>query len=147
MKNKVTLGITLASLVGNISLLHDKPAPTITPELEKKNPPIKKVELIDRALLDAMITIESNGKVYAYNKHTGAVGLMQLTPIVYKGFCNMSKQDAFNPDKNVACGSLYMHHLLAKYNNNLEKALLHYNNGNKITNKKYGKKVIAKMEK
>lgn len=117
-------------------------------KLEQKEIIVKdKKDLVDAALIDAMITIESSNNPDAYNKHTGAVGLMQLTPVIYKKLCGITKEEAFQPDKNVACGTLFMRHLLNKYNSNIERALLHYNNGHVIRNKKYSKKVLKEKNK
>jgi soluble lytic murein transglycosylase-like protein len=93
-----------------------------------------------------MIIIESSNNARAYNKATGAVGLMQLTPVIYKNLCGLTKEEAFEPEKNVACGSLFMAHLMKKYKGNIEKALLHYNNGYHIRNKEYGKKVLKVLD-
>jgi len=103
--------------------------------------------LIEPSLIKAIIRVESNNKIKAYNKHTGAVGLMQLTPIVYEKICGMTKEEAFNPDMNIACGTIFMHHLMNKFNGNVEKSLLYYNNGHIITNKEYSKKVLYRVDK
>jgi soluble lytic murein transglycosylase-like protein len=96
-------------------------------------------------LLKAMIQVESSGNPKAYNKYSGAVGLLQLTEIVYKNICGLTKQQAFNPEKNVACGALYFQYLLNKFGGNTEKALVFYNSGNSMSNSKYAKKVLNKQ--
>lgn len=99
--------------------------------------------LVDPSLIDAMISIESSGDPNAYNIRTGAVGLLQLKPIIYGKLCGLTKEQAFEPERNVACGSLFFAELLKKYKGNAEAALLHYNNGWRISNYEYSKKVLT----
>jgi len=108
------------------------------------NLPEKPHKMLSRALVEAVVTVESSGNPKAYNKHSGAVGLMQLTEIVYKKICGLTKAEAFEPRRNVACGTLFLNHLLFRFNN-LEKALVFYNNGHTIKNKKYYRKVVEKL--
>lgn len=105
----------------------------------------KNSELIDPELVKAIIAVESSGNPNAYNTATGAVGLMQITPVVYKKVCGLTKTEAFEPEKNIGCASLFLSHLLNRYGGNLEKALLFYNNGYVVRNKKYYKKVINEL--
>lgn len=93
-------------------------------------------------LIKAIIKVESGGNPGAYNKYSGAVGLMQLTPIVYNKICGLSKEEAFEPEKNVACGAMYIQHLLKRFGGNVEKTLMFYNGGGKMVNKSYAKKVL-----
>lgn len=95
---------------------------------------------IDAPLLNAIIIVESNGDVRAYNKSSGAVGLMQLTPVIYKGFCNLTKEQAFEPELNKQCGAKFLAHLITK-RKTLDSALFHYNNGYSGNNQKYVGKV------
>lgn len=101
-------------------------------------------KMLSRALVEAVIAVESSGNPKAYNKHSGAVGLMQLTEIVYKKICGLTKAQAFEPKRNVACGTLFLNHLLYRFNS-IEKALVFYNNGHTVKNKKYYKKVIEAL--
>jgi len=87
--------------------------------------------LIDPKILSAIITIESNNNPLAYNNKTKDVGLMQLSPVVYGKICGMTQQEAFDIQKNIACGSLYFKSLLDRFHGNLEKALEFYNSGNR----------------
>lgn len=108
----------------------------------------KKIEfkkpLVDPKLIDAMIFTESSGNPNVYNK--GAVGLMQLRPIIYNKFCGLTKTEAFNPEKNKECGTKFVAHLIKKYKGDTTKALLHYNNGYKIRHKEYANKVYKNMK-
>lgn len=106
----------------------------------------KSNNLVEPSLIDAIIQVESSGNPLAYNKHTGAIGLMQLTPIIYNKVCGLTKTQAFDPIKNRNCGTLFVGHLLKKYNGNIEKTLLYYNNGHKITNRAYPVKVKKELE-
>jgi len=107
---------------------------------------IGQFSVIDPNITRAVIEVESDGDPYAYNQSSGAVGLMQLTPVIYKNLCGLTKEEAFAPDRNVACGSLFLSHLLKKYRGNVEKALLHYNNGHIITNMDYPVKVQKELQ-
>jgi soluble lytic murein transglycosylase-like protein len=78
-----------------------------------------------------VILIESSNNPKAHNKKEGAVGLMQLRPIVYNKICGMTEQEAFDPVKNVACGSIYLKHLIKRFNGNLGRALQYYNSGHR----------------
>lgn len=85
--------------------------------------------LIDPAVLKTIILIESSNDPDAYNEKEGAVGLMQLRPVVYKEICGLTQKEAFEPTRNIACGSLYLKHLLDRFHGNLERTLHFYNNG------------------
>ncbi len=108
---------------------------------------LKDFSAIDFTLTQSIIQIESSGNPQAYNSNSGAVGLMQLRPIIYNKLCGLTKKEAFDPQNNVACGTLFIKHLLRKYGGNLEKALLFYNNGYIVTNEEYAEKVLAFLEK
>ena len=103
---------------------------------------LRKHSLIDFDLLKSIIVVESNGNENAYNTATGAVGLMQLRPIVYEKICGLTKAEAFVPAQNIACGSLFFKHLTNKFKGNIEKALLYYNNGHEIVNGEYAEDVL-----
>jgi len=116
-------------------------------KLKSDNDQLRAIEfntLVDPAIIKGIIRIESNGDAKAHNKKEGAIGLMQLRPIVYKKICGMEQKDAFNPTKNVACGSLYFKHLLNRFGGNLEQALHFYNSGSPLRNG-YAEKVIKKV--
>lgn len=113
-----------------------------TPETVQKAVFMTEDIMVDPALVQAMITIESSGNPSAYNTRTGAVGLLQLRPIIYGKLCGLTKEQAFDPDKNVACGTLFFSQLLKQHKGNVERALLHYNNGLRVSNYEYSKKVL-----
>lgn len=116
-------------------------------KLSDENRQLKQIEfnkLIEPSVLKAVITVESLGNPKAHNEKEGAVGLMQLRHIVYNGICGMTKEEAFDPQRNVACGTLYLKHLINKYSGNLEKALHWYNNGYK-GNPEYVERVRTKL--
>lgn len=108
----------------------------------KAGAPLDGKYLNDEKLLNAVIKIESSYDERAFNKSSGAVGLMQLTPVIYKNLCGLTKEEAFERDRNIACGDLYLHILMKKYNGNLEKALIFYNNGYVVKNPGYANKVM-----
>lgn len=108
---------------------------------------LNNLSLINPEITKAVIMVESSGNKNAYNKHTGAVGLLQLTPLIYKNLCGLTKKEAFEPERNIACGSLFLHTLLNKYKGNLEKALLHYNSGYAKNNYRYIEKVKTYVKK
>lgn len=107
---------------------------------------VEKSELIAPEILDAIIMVESGGNEKAYNRHTGAIGLLQLRPIIYNKLCGLSKEEAFIPEKNLACGELFLYSLMQKYSKNVEKVLLHYNSGYKKDNVKYFTKVMSNVK-
>lgn len=107
---------------------------------------VKLNPLVDPALIEAVIEVESGGNEKAYNSATGAVGKMQLTPVIYKGLCGLTKVQAFDPKRNVACGTLFLGHLLKRYRGDTQKALLFYNNGYIIKNQEYDDKVLLAIK-
>jgi soluble lytic murein transglycosylase-like protein len=117
-----------------------------TTELTQQVEMLRQIEfntLVEPAILKGIIQIESAGKINAHNKGEGAVGLMQLRPIVYNKICGLNQKEAFDPKNNVACGSLYFKHLLDRFSGNLEHALHFYNSGKPLANG-YAKKVMKK---
>jgi soluble lytic murein transglycosylase-like protein len=118
-----------------------------TTELTQQVEMLRQIEfntLVEPAILKGIIQIESGGNAKAHNKGEGAVGLMQLRPIVYKKICGLNQKEAFDPKNNVACGSLYFNHLLKRFSGNLEHALHFYNSGKPLKNG-YADRVIKKM--
>ena len=70
-----------------------------------------------------------------FNPHArsnaGAVGLMQLTPITIREIKRLTGKDIDpnDPQQNLTGGSMYMSHLLKKYNGDKSMALAAYNAG------------------
>lgn len=65
--------------------------------------------------MSKIIQIESSWHPDAYNRHTGATGLCQITPIVLKEYNKMQRQDyskreLFDKDINIKIGDWYMNH-------------------------------------
>ncbi len=82
--------------------------PVVRIEPEKVKPNLDKIDY------DAIIQIESAGNPRAYNKNSGARGLMQITPIVLKEWNNLhpnekcSLNDLYNPEINKKIGIWYL---------------------------------------
>lgn len=79
-------------------------------------------------LIKAVIAKETGGQFNAdaYNKNSGASGLMQLTPITQK---HLGVKDPFNAQENIFAGTRYLKELLARYNGDVKLALIAYNYG------------------
>lgn len=105
----------------------------------------KQTSALSPEITNAIISIESGGDPKAFNKSEGAIGLMQLRPVVYKKLCGLTYEEAFEPMKNVACGSLYMKSLIERFDGNLEQALVYYNSGNAMIDTGYANKVQEKI--
>ena len=103
----------------------------------------------DEIDINAIIQIESSGNPLAYNKSSQAVGLMQITPIVFKEFAESdSGWKEFKPiinfgdhrnigilydaDTNVAIGKWYLNRIANRYlkgKGSIEDILICYNWG------------------
>jgi len=106
---------------------------------------VGETSILIKSILPAMIQIESGGNPNAYNKSSGAVGLMQVSPIVYKTICGLTKEETFIPENNIACATLFLTHLEKRFKGNAEKMLTFYNNGYKVINHGYSKKVLTEV--
>lgn len=80
---------------------------------------------IDADLLYSLIRAESSFNAKAVS-NKGARGLMQLMPDTAS---KLGVKDSFDPQANVDGGTRYLRELLARYDNDLAKALAAYNAG------------------
>lgn len=80
---------------------------------------------LDRALLHAIIAVESNYDPRAVSSR-GAVGLMQLMPATAQRY---GVTDRYDPVENIQGGAKYLHDLLQRYHGNLPLVLAAYNAG------------------
>ncbi|MCK5719158.1 MAG: lytic transglycosylase domain-containing protein [Thiomargarita sp.] len=92
---------------------------------------------IDPKLIYAIIQQESRWNV-TINSPVGAIGLMQIMPATGKSFCKLSKQELYDPEKNIRCGVSYFKWLLGKFKDT-KLALCGYNAGPGAV-RKYGNK-------
>jgi soluble lytic murein transglycosylase len=96
---------------------------------------------IEPSLLFGLIRTESAFQSAVVSR-AGAVGLSQLMPAtareqaerIRRGggpdfFCEDDNIDSTNPDLNVYIGSFYYNHLLSRFDNNAQLALMSYNGG------------------
>lgn|SRR3989338_378966 len=87
---------------------------------------------IDPLLVLAIIKVESGFKPTA-RSHAGAIGLMQVMPIVIRAVGDevsvYSRDDLYDPYKNILLGIHYFTFLRDKYRNNVQNALVAYNMG------------------
>jgi soluble lytic murein transglycosylase-like protein len=80
---------------------------------------------VDANLVRAVIETESGGNPSAVSRK-GAVGLMQLMPTTA---LELGVKNMYNASENLEAGVRYLHTLLDRYGNDLDKALAAYNAG------------------
>lgn len=89
--------------------------------------------------LSAIAQIESSNNPQAFNKHSGARGLFQITPICLKHFnevhsTSYTVQDLFNPELNREIADWYFNWIYSK-TKSVRKTLIGYNWGYSHRNK------------
>jgi len=103
--------------------------------------------LITPALIAAMIQVESSGNPRAIGRR-GEIGLMQILPATGR-MLGYSRQELFDPQKNVEAGTLYLGAMLDQFGN-IETALAAYNCGpakhQRPKCRAYGRRVLRQME-
>ena len=87
---------------------------------------------VDPLLVLSIIKVESQFRP-TVKSYAGAIGLMQVMPIVVRHIGSEvdihSQNDLYNPDKNILIGLHYFTYLRDKYSNNLLNTLTAYNMG------------------
>ena len=81
---------------------------------------------LDPALVAAVIERESRFHPRAYNRQSGARGLMQLTPPTASA---LGVADPNSPRQSISAGCRYLRQLLTRFHGNLRLALAAYNAG------------------
>lgn len=80
---------------------------------------------VDSALIRAVIRVESNFDPKAVSS-AGAEGLMQIMPKTAEA---LKLSHPFNPEENIASGTLYLRYLLDRFAQDIKLALAAYNAG------------------
>lgn len=91
-------------------------------------------ERIDRALILAIIRVESNFNHRAVSK-AGARGLMQLMPPTAEQLGFRRALSKHNPRANVLAGTRYLREMLNEFRGNLQLAVAAYNAGPKAVHR------------
>lgn len=88
---------------------------------------------LDPVLFRALVHHESTWRTNIVSNR-GAIGLTQILPSTAKGICNLSRDELFNPAKNLDCGAKYFASLVERFDS-VELGLCAYNAGPSITAK------------
>lgn len=80
---------------------------------------------VDEAIVVAIIRVESNFDPKARSR-MGARGLMQLMPATA---AELNVRDIYDPEQNIAAGTLYLANMMKIFNDDIELALAAYNAG------------------
>jgi soluble lytic murein transglycosylase-like protein len=107
-------------------------APAVAPAVKADSDPIRALINrlaaqfgVDPKLAHAVVQVESNYQPRAVSPK-GAMGLMQLMPVVAKEY---ALQDPFDPEQNLSAGLQHLRGLLDRYQQNEATALAAYNAG------------------
>lgn len=79
-----------------------------------------KAQDIDNKFIDAIAKVESNHTPSAFNARSGAIGIMQITPIVLKEY-NLHNRYKYKPEElfdlrvNTIVGSWYLRRIVSHY--------------------------------
>jgi soluble lytic murein transglycosylase-like protein len=103
---------------------------------------------IDPAIILAMIYKESSYRADNVGDNGNSFGLMQIQPRWHSGRMErLGCDDLFDPFQNVTVGIDFLAEMLNRYDGNIEKALVAYNQGSyKGTVTKYAKAILAKAD-
>ncbi len=101
------------------------PPPALTIDVKSAVAAASDKHLVDADLIASVIRAESNFNPTAVSPK-GARGLMQLMP---ETAAKLGVRDSFDTQSNVDGGTRYLRELLARYHNDLAKALAAYNAG------------------
>ncbi|MDQ0719400.1 soluble lytic murein transglycosylase-like protein [Paenibacillus sp. W4I10] len=82
---------------------------------------------IDSVWILAMMWQESRMLEKSVSSH-GAIGLLQILPSTAKSF-GVSKEELHQPETNIRTSIIYLEYLMDKYDGNLRKATIAYNQG------------------
>ena len=91
---------------------------------------------IDPALLQAIISVESNGHANAISRK-GAMGLMQVLPETGRRY---GIENLLDPAQNIEAGTRYLRALAAMFNNDLALVLAAYNAGERAV-ERFGNRI------
>ena len=91
---------------------------------------------IDPQLLQAIISVESNGRANAISRK-GAMGLMQVLPETGRRY---GIENLLDPAQNIEAGTRYLRALAAMFNNDLALVLAAYNAGERAV-ERFGNRI------